>query len=101
MVDPQSDAFRDPTKYVGPIYGTKEANALAQPLNWTVKVDGEYFRRLVPSPPPLEILQIDAITSLLEHSPDCLPIACGGGGVLVSATSSFLPLHTTGCRSCD
>jgi carbamate kinase len=88
VVDPQSDAFRDPTKFVGPIYGAKEANALAQSLGWTIKADGEYFRRVVPSPPPLEILQIDAITSLLEHSPDCLPIACGGGGVPVSRVPS-------------
>jgi carbamate kinase len=88
VVDASSDAFRDPTKYVGPIYGAKEAHALAQTLNWTVKADGEYFRRVVPSPPPLEILQIDAIMSLLEHAPDCLIIACGGGGIPVSRVPS-------------
>mmetsp|Transcript_14483 Transcript_14483/g.21268 ORF Transcript_14483/g.21268 Transcript_14483/m.21268 type:complete len:363 (-) Transcript_14483:98-1186(-) len=84
VVDPAHEAFRDPSKFVGPIYGAKEAHALAQSLQWTVKADGEYFRRVVPSPPPQEILQVDAITTLLENAPDCLPIACGGGGVPVS-----------------
>jgi carbamate kinase len=84
VVDPFSDAFKNPTKYVGPIYGSVEAQALSQSLGWTVKPDGEYYRRVVPSPPPLEILQIEAIKTLLEHSPGMLPIACGGGGVPVS-----------------
>lgn len=90
VVDPQHEAFRDPTKFVGPIYGAKEANALAQSLGWTVKADGEYFRRVVPSPPPLEILQIDAIKALLDHSKSSmvLPIACGGGGIPVSRVPS-------------
>lgn len=88
VVDPSSEAFKDPTKFVGPIYGAKEAHALAQSLHWTVKADGEYFRRVVPSPPPLEILQIDAIRSLLENAPECLPIACGGGGVPVARVAS-------------
>mmetsp|Transcript_955 Transcript_955/g.2748 ORF Transcript_955/g.2748 Transcript_955/m.2748 type:complete len:374 (-) Transcript_955:63-1184(-) len=84
VVDAYSDAFKDPTKYVGPIYGPHEAQALQQSLGWTIKPDGEYFRRVVPSPGPLEILQIDAIKTLLEHNPSVLPIACGGGGVPVS-----------------
>lgn len=88
VVDQYSDAFKDPTKFVGPIYGGIEAQALAQSLGWTVKPDGEYYRRVVPSPPPLEILQIDAIKTLLEHAPGVLPIACGGGGVPVARVPS-------------
>ena len=84
VVDQFSDAFKDPTKFVGPIYGHTEAQALQQSLGWTVKPDGEYYRRVVPSPPPVEILQIDAIKTLLEHAPHVLPIACGGGGVPVA-----------------
>ena len=57
---------------------------MSQNNRWTVKPDGEYFRRVVPSPPPLEILQIEAIKTLLKHSPGILPIACGGGGVPVA-----------------
>lgn len=88
VVDQYSEAFKDPTKFVGPIYGSIEAQALSQSLGWQVKPDGEYFRRVVPSPPPLEILQIDAIKTLLEHSPGILPIACGGGGVPVARVPS-------------
>lgn len=54
VVDPQHEAFRDPSKFVGPIYGAKEATALSQSLGWVMKPDGEYFRRVVPSPPPKE-----------------------------------------------
>ena len=88
VVDPQSEAFRDPSKFVGPIYGAKEATALSQSLGWVMKPDGEYFRRVVPSPPPMEILQVDAIKTLLAEAPDLLPIACGGGGIPVSRIPS-------------
>ena len=88
VVDQFSDAFKDPTKFVGPIYGAMEAQALQSSLGWTIKPDGEYFRRVVPSPPPLEILQVDAVRALLEHAPNVLPIACGGGGVPVARIPS-------------
>ena len=88
VVDPQSEAFRDPSKFVGPIYGAKEATALSQSLGWVMKPDGEYFRRVVPSPPPKEILQVEAIKTILEQAPNILPIACGGGGIPVSRIPS-------------
>eukprot|EP00466_Bigelowiella_natans_P011039 jgi/Bigna1/92845/estExt_fgenesh1_pm.C_810007 len=86
VVDPAHEAFKNPTKFVGPVYGAKEAQALAESLGWSVKADGEYFRRVVPSPPPVDILQVDAVKTLLEHSreSDVVPIACGGGGVPVA-----------------
>jgi carbamate kinase len=91
VVDDSSsnEAFSNPTKFVGPIYGAMEAQALAQSLGWTVKPDGEYFRRVVPSPAPLEILQLEAIEALLAITkPNAkrplLPIACGGGGIPVA-----------------
>lgn len=73
---------------MGPVYGPKEAHALAESLGWVVKPDGEYFRRVVPSPKPREILQVEAVRTLLEQAPDLLPIACGGGGVPVSRVPS-------------
>lgn len=111
VVDATDAAFRNPTKYVGPVYGPKEAHALAESLGWTVKADGEYFRRVVPSPPPVEILQLEAVQTLLEasssttrssssssdddadttsqsHQRTLLPIACGGGGVPVARVPS-------------
>jgi carbamate kinase len=54
VVDQRHESFRDPSKFVGPIYGAKEATALSQSLGWIMKPDGEYFRRVVPSPPPVE-----------------------------------------------
>jgi len=88
VVDPADAAFRNPTKFVGPVYGPKEAHALAESLGWVVKADGEYFRRVVPSPKPIEILQVEAVRTLLEQAPSLLPIACGGGGVPVSRVPS-------------
>lgn len=41
VVDAQHEAFRDPSKFVGPIYGAKEATALSQSLGWVMKPDGE------------------------------------------------------------
>jgi len=86
VVDPDDVAFTNPTKFVGPVYGAKEADGLSRALGWTIKADGEYFRRVVPSPPPLEILQIDAVKLLLETQTPSgpLPIVCGGGGVPVT-----------------
>jgi len=88
-----NEAFSNPTKFIGPIYAATEAQALAQSLGWTVKPDGEYFRRVVPSPAPLEILQLEAVRTLLESTqPNAvrpiLPIACGGGGVPVARIPS-------------
>merc|ERR550532_1619316 len=86
VVDPDDPAFDNPTKFVGPVYGAKEADALSTALGWTIKADGEYFRRVVASPPPLEILQIDAVKMLLAAQTPSgpLPIVCGGGGVPVT-----------------
>lgn len=86
LVDPTDSAFQNPTKFVGPVYGPKEAEALAKALGWAMKADGEYFRRVVASPPPVEILQIEAVRVLLtiQTSAGPLPIVCGGGGVPVT-----------------
>lgn len=86
VVDPMDAAFKNPTKFVGPVYGKKEAEALERAYGWTIKPDGEYFRRVVPSPPPMQILQIDAARTLLRDQTPTgpLPIICGGGGVPVT-----------------
>lgn len=85
IVDPSDPAFNNPTKFVGPVYGAKEADALHQSLGWSMKPDGEYFRRVVPSPVPIQILQIEAVKLLLaaQTPQGPLPIICGGGGVPV------------------
>jgi carbamate kinase len=65
VVDPQHDAFRDPSKFIGPVYGAKEATALSQSLGWVMKPDGEYFRRVVPSPPPVEYVYFMFVFSMM------------------------------------
>jgi carbamate kinase len=83
-VDAGDKAFDNPTKYVGPVYGFKEAEALANQLDWTIKQDGEYYRRVVASPKPIAVLQLDAARTLLENNYPGLVVAGGGGGAPVS-----------------
>ncbi|VEB45012.1 Carbamate kinase 1 [Chromobacterium violaceum] len=54
-VDANDPAFKNPTKFVGPVYSKEEAEKLAAEKGWTVKADGQYYRRVVPSPKPKRI----------------------------------------------
>jgi carbamate kinase len=78
-VDLADPAFRDPTKFVGPIYSDADAAALAADKGWTFKRDGEHQRRVVPSPAPKRIFEIRPIRWLLEQG--VLVICAGGGGI--------------------
>ncbi len=78
-VDPDDPAFDDPTKFVGPVYDEATAKALAAEKGWTVKPDGEYWRRVVPSPRPLRIFELRPMKWLLEQG--VLIICAGGGGI--------------------
>jgi carbamate kinase len=84
-VDCSDGAFHNPTKYVGAVYDKTEAEYLEKNNRWIMKKDGEYWRRVVASPSPLQIIQLNAISALLESN-DCkppmkmIPIVCGGGG---------------------
>ncbi|CAH0529809.1 carbamate kinase [Vibrio hippocampi] len=80
-VDPMDTAFNDPTKPIGPIYEEEEARELAEKYLWTFKPDGDYFRRVVPSPAPIGIIEHEAITHLINE--DHLVICTGGGGIPV------------------
>ncbi|MBY3788194.1 carbamate kinase [Photobacterium carnosum] len=80
-VDPNDPAFFDPTKPIGPVYQEAEARDLAEKFHWTVKSDGEYFRRVVPSPKPTGIIECDAIETLISKGH--LVICTGGGGIPV------------------
>jgi carbamate kinase len=80
-VDAHDPAFQNPTKYIGPVYDKAQADMLAAEKGWTVKADGQYFRRVVPSPQPKKIVESDAITALIQR--DHLVICNGGGGVPV------------------
>lgn len=80
-VDADDPAFRNPTKYIGPVYDGDQANTLQAEKGWIFKADGKAFRRVVPSPQPKRIVESDAIRALIAR--DHLVICNGGGGVPV------------------
>jgi carbamate kinase len=78
-VDPDDPAFARPTKFVGPVYAKDAADALAAEKGWTFRQDGSAWRRVVPSPEPRRILEIQPITWLLDR--EAVVICAGGGGI--------------------
>lgn len=80
-VDEHDPAFRNPTKYIGPVYDAAQADAQEAEKGWVFKADGNAFRRVVPSPQPRRIVESDAIQALITR--DHLVICNGGGGVPV------------------
>lgn len=80
-VDPRDPAFARPTKPVGPVYEEAEARALAAGNGWQVAADGGGYRRVVASPAPRRILELEVIRLLLREG--VLPICAGGGGIPV------------------
>ena len=77
VVDPDDPAFSNPTKPVGPVYGSSEARYLAHERGWAVAPDGDRWRRVVPSPEPRRIVEIDVIRLLVDHG---MTVTCAGGG---------------------
>ena len=84
LVDAGDPAFQRPTKFIGPVYDKQRADALAAERGWTVRPDGEHWRRVVASPEPRQIIQLDAIRRLVDGN--FLVVCAGGGGVPVVAT---------------
>ena len=81
-VDPADPAFRDPTKPVGRFYDEATARALEREREWTVRADsGRGWRRVVPSPMPIEVLELGEVRALLDEG--ALVVAAGGGGIPV------------------
>lgn len=81
-VDPDDPAFEDPTKPIGPVYGEQEARQLAVERGWAVDADGSGFRRVVASPEPREIVELEAIERLLCVG--AVVVCAGGGGIPVA-----------------
>ncbi|MGF6376506.1 carbamate kinase [Clostridiales Family XIII bacterium PM5-7] len=81
VVDGEDPGFKNPTKPIGPFYSEAEANALVEEKGYAVKEDaGRGWRRVVASPIPKEIVEIDAVRKLWDSS---IVISCGGGGIPV------------------
>jgi carbamate kinase len=81
-VAPEDPAFDRPTKPIGPFYSEREAEQLARDRGWAMVSDANRgHRRVVPSPTPLEIVELDVVRRLAEAH--AVVIACGGGGIPV------------------
>jgi carbamate kinase len=78
-VDPGDPAFGRPTKPIGPVYTEEQARRLATKHGWSVKAEGEEWRRVVPSPLPRRIFEIRPIRWLLDRG--VIVICAGGGGI--------------------
>ena len=78
-VDPEDQAFKNPTKPIGPIYNQQDAERLSEKKGWTMKQQGGFWRRVVPSPEPHRIFELRPIHWLLEHG--TIVICAGGGGI--------------------
>lgn len=83
LVDERDPAFRRPTKPIGPFYTQERARLLAREKGWTIVEDaGRGYRRVVPSPRPLEVIELEAIRGLVESG--VIVITVGGGGIPVT-----------------
>jgi carbamate kinase len=82
VVRTDDPAFAHPTKPVGPVYDEAVAKAHAAERGWSIAPDGEHWRRVVPSPLPLRIVEAPSIRTLVEAG--VLVIASGGGGIPVA-----------------
>ena len=87
VVDPYDEAFYDPSKKIGRIMTKEEADEEEKKGNHVIEVAGG-FRRVVAAPKPMDIIEIDAIKTLVEA--DQVVIACGGGGIPVLSQDNNL-----------
>ena len=93
VVDPADPAFSSPTKPIGPTYTEAVATRLGAERGWSVRPDGDSWRRVVPSPEPLEVVELPVIRILVEHG---VTVTCvGGGGIPV------VPDPVTGYRGVE
>lgn len=82
IVDKDDPSIKEPTKFIGQFYTRQEAKKLAKQRNWTMKADrAKMWRRVVPSPIPLEIVEKKTVKNLVEKG--VVVIAAGGGGIPV------------------
>lgn len=81
IVDEHDKAFQNPTKPIGPFYTEEEAKKIAEEKGYTVKEDsGRGWRRVVASPTPKRIAEIDSVKRLWDST---IVITAGGGGIPV------------------
>ncbi|MDO5671397.1 MAG: carbamate kinase [Actinomycetaceae bacterium] len=81
LVDGADPAFANPTKFVGEVYSKEKAEEMSKEHGWEVRPDGQYFRRVVGSPMPQEVVETPMIRTMLDAG--AVVICAGGGGVPV------------------
>lgn len=82
IVQANDPAFSHPTKFVGPVYDESTARRLAARHRWDIREDGGSWRRVMPSPEPAAIVELDVIKLLVNSG--IIVICAGGGGVPVA-----------------
>lgn len=88
VVDPKDEAFSNPTKPIGKFYSKEEAEELGK-LKYVMKEDaGRGYRRVVPSPKPIDIIEKNVINNLVNNGD--IVICAGGGGIPVIAQGNEL-----------
>lgn len=82
VVDKNDPGFKNPTKPIGPFYTKEVADKLASEKGYTIKEDaGRGYRRVVASPIPVEIAELDAVKCLIDNG--FIVVTVGGGGIPV------------------
>jgi carbamate kinase len=88
-VDANDPAFANPTKPIGPFYSQKVAEEKKRDLGWSIVEDASRgYRRVVPSPEPVEVFEEDIIRKLIGMG--IIVIALGGGGIPVIEKDNYL-----------
>ncbi|QAT38871.1 carbamate kinase [Clostridium sp. JN-9] len=89
LVDKNDYGFQNPTKPIGSFYSKDEADILAHEKGYIMKEDaGRGYRRVVPSPKPIDVIEKDIIKGLFESGK--IVISCGGGGIPVVKEGSMV-----------
>lgn len=85
VVDYHDQGFQNPSKPIGPFYSKEEAESIALETGYIMKEDsGRGYRRMVASPIPIDIIEMDAVKKLWEST---IVVTCGGGGIPVIRNS--------------
>jgi len=81
LVSKDDQAFDNPTKPIGPFYSKEEAKLVADKTGYTIIEDsGRGYRRVVPSPKPIDIIELESVKELLKTA---IVVTAGGGGIPV------------------